>query len=143
MKTMIGATIIALVLSATSLSALTINHDEGGRTAPYAQRFKDVARRGERVVIDGPCYSACTLVFSYVPLDRICATPRAVLGIHRFWWHFPNGRVVDDQRATMAAVRRYPKAVQTAINARGGYGRMPANSFWYLRGQEIGVKSCQ
>ena len=40
------------------------------------------AQSGERVVIDGPCLSACTLVLSTVPSNRICVTRRAVLGFH-------------------------------------------------------------
>jgi hypothetical protein len=33
-------------------------------------------------VIDGPCLSACTLVLSTLPRNRICTTSRAVLGFH-------------------------------------------------------------
>lgn len=136
MRTIIAAT-IALAISATTSMAVTIRNDDGGATAPYHKKFKAIARSGERVVIDGPCLSACTLIFQHVPNDRICATPRAVLGIHRFWWMFPNGRVVDDQRATLSAMRGYPKPVQAWIAARGGYGAMPRGGYWYLRGSEL------
>lgn len=142
MKTTTIAAISLFLASAFSAQALTINHDEGGATTPYHKRFKALARSGERVVIDGPCLSACTLVFRYVPANRICGTQRAVIGVHRFWWQFPNGRVVDDQRATLSAMRGYPKAVQAAIAARGGYGAMPAKSYWYLRGPESGLRPC-
>ena len=40
------------------------------------------APSGEKVIIDGPCLSACTLVLSTVPSNRICVTKRAVLGFH-------------------------------------------------------------
>ena len=140
MKTLIAISL--LIASAVSTQALTIRDDDGGPVIPYQNRYKAIARRGERVVIDGPCRSACTLVFQYVPANRICVTPRASLGIHRFWWEFPNGRVVDDQRATLSAIRGYPKPVQAWIAARGGYGAMPANSYWYIRGAETGVKPC-
>ena len=54
----------------------------GGAVVPYIELFEGVRRSGERVVIDGPCYSACTLVLSMLPRSQICVTPRAVLGFH-------------------------------------------------------------
>ena len=47
--------------------------------------FTAVRESGERVIIDGPCLSACTLVLGVVPKDRICVTPRAVFGFHAAW----------------------------------------------------------
>ena len=54
----------------------------GGQVGPFLDLFDQVRASGERVVIDGPCLSACTLVLSVVPNDRICVTRRAVLGFH-------------------------------------------------------------
>ena len=54
----------------------------GGQVGPFLDLFDRVRASGERVVIDGPCLSACTLVLSTVPNDRICVTRRAVLGFH-------------------------------------------------------------
>jgi hypothetical protein len=36
--------------------------------------------KGIEVVIDGPCFSACTM---YVALDKVCITKRAVLYFHK------------------------------------------------------------
>src|SRR3981081_550232 len=54
----------------------------GGQVGPFLDLFERVRASGERVVIDGPCLSACTLVLSVVPDDRICVTRRAILGFH-------------------------------------------------------------
>ena len=54
----------------------------GGEVGPFLQLFERVRASGERVVIDGPCLSACTLVLDMVPSDRICVTRRAILGFH-------------------------------------------------------------
>jgi hypothetical protein len=54
----------------------------GGQVGPFLDLFEKVRASGERVVIDGPCLSACTLVLSVVPAGRICVTRRAVLGFH-------------------------------------------------------------
>jgi DNA-binding transcriptional ArsR family regulator len=52
----------------------------GGAVDAYLAAFARVRQSGERVVIDGPCLSACTLVLSTIPRSRICVTRRAVLG---------------------------------------------------------------
>src|SRR5258708_40027229 len=54
----------------------------GGQVGPFLDLFERVRDSGERVVIDGPCLSACTLVLSMVPNNRICVTRRAILGFH-------------------------------------------------------------
>ena len=46
----------------------------------YLRTFAQIRQSGERVIIDGPCLSACTLVLSTIPKKRICVTSRAVLG---------------------------------------------------------------
>ena len=48
-------------------------------TKPNTRKIRD---RGERVIIDGICNSACTLVLGIVPLNKICVTPKASLGFH-------------------------------------------------------------
>ena len=54
----------------------------GGEIGSFLDLFARVGASGERVVIDGPCLSACTLVLTTVPASRICVTRRAVLGFH-------------------------------------------------------------
>ena len=54
----------------------------GGQVGPFLDLFERVRASGERVVIDGPCLSACTLVLSVLPAGRICVTRRAILGFH-------------------------------------------------------------
>jgi hypothetical protein len=65
----------------------------GGEVAPFLDLFERVRASGERVVIDGPCLSACTLVLSMVPNDRICVTRRAILGFHAARSMDPRGRM--------------------------------------------------
>lgn len=134
MRTIIAAT-IALAISATTSPALTITNDEGGWVPPYMKKFKAVAKRGERVVIDGPCISACTLVLHYVPTNRICVTSRAVLGVHRFSFDY-DGRY-PDQVQTRKVIRGYPQALQAWIAQRGGYDAMPSNRFWSVQGSDL------
>src|SRR5262245_52624626 len=39
----------------------------GGEVSSFLEVFARVRQSGERVIIDGPCLSACTLVLSTIP----------------------------------------------------------------------------
>src|SRR5581483_1670626 len=75
---------VALWFFATMLARAEVRilASPGGQVGPFIDLFEKVRNSGERVVIDGPCLSACTLVLSMVPRERICVTRRAVLGFH-------------------------------------------------------------
>ena len=59
---------------------LHITRDHGGYVEEYKAKYKRIRETGQRVIIDGICNSACTLVFGIVPINKICVTPRASLG---------------------------------------------------------------
>ena len=99
----------------------------GGPVVGYLEFFSKVRKLGERVVIDGPCLSACTLVLSTIPRNRICVTSRAVLGFH--------APIVADQyrEITRAINATYPPAVRAWIKHNGGL----TQNVILLRGQEL------
>jgi hypothetical protein len=66
-----------------ALADYRIRKDYGGFIHQYKLKYATIRDRGERVIIDGVCNSACTLVLGIVPLNRICVTPRASLGFHQ------------------------------------------------------------
>ncbi len=73
--------LVPLLLANTVARAdYRITRDHGGLVDEYKAKYAMIRDRGERVVIDGICNSACTLVLGIVPLNRICVTPRASLG---------------------------------------------------------------
>src|SRR5690348_18223524 len=53
---------------------LHITRDHGGYVEEYKTKYQRIRAKGERVVIDGICNSACTLVFGIVPMNKICVT---------------------------------------------------------------------
>jgi hypothetical protein len=62
-----------LTCGITSASAIMrIVNDHGGQVGKYFQAFAKVRSTGERVVIDGDCLSACTMVLGLVPSNQIC-----------------------------------------------------------------------
>jgi hypothetical protein len=61
---------LAVVVLATILATPTIADEvrilssRGGEVGHFIELFDDLRKSGDRVVIDGPCLSACTLVLS-------------------------------------------------------------------------------
>jgi hypothetical protein len=116
---------IALVApGVTSASAaMRIAEDRGGQIGHYLQTFAGLRSSGERVVVDGDCLSACTLVLGLIPQDRICATPRARFGFHAAWMPDVDGRPVTSPMGTQALWNIYPGNVRSWINRHGGLSR--------------------
>ena len=107
----------------------------GGAVEDYLRFFAQIRQSGERVIIDGPCLSACTLVLSTIPKSRICVTQRAVLGFHAARWVDPRtGRMSRAPEATRIVTQSYPAGVRAWIKKRGGL----TGKVIYLRGRELG-----
>jgi hypothetical protein len=105
----------------------------GGQVGPFIDLFDEVRASGERVVIDGPCLSACTLVLSVVPNNRICVTRRAVLGFHAARSMDRRGRLYAEPEASELVLEAYPAAVRNWIRHRGGL----SSRLLLLRGREL------
>jgi hypothetical protein len=105
----------------------------GGQVGPFIDLFDEVRASGERVVIDGPCLSACTLVLSVVPHDRICVTRRAVLGFHAARSIDRRGKIYAEPEASRLVLEAYPGPVRDWIARRGGL----TSRLLLLRGREL------
>jgi hypothetical protein len=103
-----------------ALATMIITADPGGPISRYERRYALLRATGENVVIDGACFSACTLVLGLVPPGRVCVTPRARLGFHAAW--FPDmagGRVISPAH-TRRLHAAYPAPIRRWIARRGG-----------------------
>src|SRR5688572_11519791 len=129
---LLGAVAAALTVSSAS-AAVRIVSDPGGQIGPYLERLAALRDSGERVIIDGPCLSACTLVLGVIPRERICVTRRARLGFHAAWRHGENGRVATNPGGTQLLMAVYPPNVKNWIKRRGGLTR----EMKYLSGTEL------
>ena len=131
----------ALALSITSASAtMRISEDRGGQIGRYLEAFATVRSSGDRVVVDGNCLSACTLVLGVVPRERICATQRARFGFHAAWMPDRDGRPVTSPLGTQALWSIYPASVRRWISQHGGLSR----KMIFMQGQDLNgiVASC-
>ncbi len=128
--------IAALALCACVASAhaeVRILSSPGGQVGPFIELFDKVRQSGERVVIDGPCLSACTLVLMTVPNERICVTRRAVLGFHAARSIDRRGKVYAEPEASKAVHEAYPEPIRNWISRRGGL----TSRMLLLRGREL------
>ena len=132
-KTIVLAALLCGMISPPAQAEVRILASPGGAVAPFLELFERVRASGERVVIDGPCLSACTLVLSMVPDDRICVTRRAVLGFHAARSIDRRGRIYAEPEASQLVLQAYPAPVRGWISRRGGL----TSRLLLLRGREL------
>jgi hypothetical protein len=124
---------MSALAATTAHSAVRIVLDPGGQIGPYLENLTALRNSGERVIIDGPCLSACTMVLGVIPHERLCVTPRAKLGFHAAWNPGDNGRPIVSKAATQLLMDIYPERVRSWIKEHGGL----SPRMMYLTGQEL------
>jgi hypothetical protein len=118
-----------------------ITADAGGNIGQYLRKYAILRDSGKRVIIDGRCVSACTLVFAVIPRERICVTPRAVLEFHAAWKPDSKGRRITHADATNLLWSLYPREIRQWIQRNGGLNEKKI----VLRGGELAAlyQSCK
>lgn len=116
-----------------ALAEVRILSSPGGQVGTFLDLFERVRASGDLVVIDGPCLSACTLVLSMVPNDRICVTRRAILGFHAARSIDPRGKTYAEPKASELVQEAYPAPVQGWIRRHGGL----TSRLLLLRGRDL------
>ena len=139
--TLLLAIVLWACVSVFARADVRILESPGGQVGPFLDMFDKVAASGERVIIDGPCMSACTLVLSVVPQERICVTRRAVLGFHAARSMDRRGRIYAEPEASQAVLDAYPGPVRSWIVRHGGL----TSRVLLLRGRELATmySSCR
>src|SRR6476620_10476775 len=126
--------LVAVVSTLPVRADFRILSSSGGEVSSFLAVFARVRQSGDRVIIDGPCLSACTLVLSTIPKNRICVTRRAVLGFHAPKWYYPGtGQTMRASEATRAVTASYPPGVRAWIKKSGGLSQ----KLILLRGREL------
>ncbi len=135
---------VAASIAAPSVASAEIRivGDPGGEVSSYVRKFEAVRESGERVVIDGPCLSACTLLLGIVPRDHICVTRQAVLGFHAASYYDDASRsLVPTREGSRLVMRLYPAEIRGWIDRHGGL----TPRLIELRGRELSAmyRICQ
>jgi hypothetical protein len=133
--------ILAGIAPAPAAAPVRIVRDVGGQIGPYLATLVALRGSGERVIIDGPCLSACTMVLGVIPRHRICVTRRARLGFHAAWHPGADGQHVTSAGGTQLLMDIYPENVRSWIASKGGL----TERMLYLYGRELATmySACQ
>jgi lipoprotein-anchoring transpeptidase ErfK/SrfK len=123
------AVAITLIPCVAYGAEVVAGNDEGGLLGAYVEKYRAMAARGDTLVVDGPCYSACTLALGIVD---VCATPRASFGFHMAQSVTLFGYLPDYywSRYIMAY---YPPEIRAWIVTKGGL----TPDIKILRGEEL------
>jgi len=126
----------AVLVTTCAFADYRITRDHGGYVHEYKAKYAAIRDRGERVIIDGICNSACTLVFGIVPLNRVCVTPRASLGFHMAYFDkaATGGIKVMSYAGTEELMSYYPEAVRDWLDHHGG---IAPEMKWVKNGPEL------
>jgi hypothetical protein len=111
---------------------IRITHDTGGVMEAYMKKLQGWRDSGQPVWIDGICLSSCTMVLGFIPANRICVTPRAVLGFHAAWNPSRYGKHIH-HKGTNRLMEIYPPIIRNWIASNGGL----TPEYKYLRGREL------
>jgi hypothetical protein len=128
-----AAMVLLLMTNASSASAtVRIYDDRGGQIGAYLSKYHALRENGERVMIDGTCASACTMLLGVIPRNRICVTPRAVLAFHSAWNPTSEGEQVSSA-GNYYLWSNYPSHIRKWIIEHGGLH----SRIIYLSGREL------
>jgi hypothetical protein len=128
-----GALASVLVMTAAR-AEVRITKDQGGEIVSYLNKYREMRDAGERIVIDGPCLSACTMFTALIPRDHVCVTQRAVLGFHAASYYDDARRsLVPTRSGTRLVMRMYPPEIRHWIERHGGL----TPRVMTLRGREL------
>lgn len=113
--------VIGVLTPSLTFAEVRISGDPGGEVAAYIHKYQEIRDSGQRVVIDGPCLSACTLLTGIVPRDRVCVTSRAILGFHAASYYDDTSRELVPTRAgSRLVMHMYPPEIRRWIERHGG-----------------------
>jgi hypothetical protein len=118
----IASLAVLLALTVPASADLRITQDQGGYVDHYKAKYARIRDKGERIVIDGTCNSACTLLLGMVPLRQVCVTPRASLGFHQAHYdkRWTAGVRMTSISGTAELMSVYPKSVTDWVARHGG-----------------------
>ncbi len=133
MRRALYAAFFSLACLSPALADVRIEASPGGIATSFVDYFEALRESGERVVIDGPCFSACTLALSIMPPSRLCATRRAILGFHAARLVDQDGDVFSAPEATRVVADTYPAPIRRWIKRHGGLTSRPI----FLYGREL------
>ena len=132
-----------LLMAQAPRAGVTVLQDQpGGFLDRYKRLFEALEASGNNVEIRGKCLSACTLVLSYIPKERLCFHETAWLG-----FHLAGSFYGASTEVSQAMFDSYPQDIRKWLQQKGGLEKMPHGAgFWAILAPElwkIGYRKCE
>lgn len=117
------------------VDSYTIDIDYGGSVAEYIAKYNDWKKGESKVVVDGPCISACTFMLGILNDNQVCVTKRGFFAFHSA--SYGNGEFAEE--ATKLFWFMYPERVKTILRTLGwdGSGKEPHPTLLYVKGTDL------
>jgi hypothetical protein len=107
---------------------------KGGSIMEHQARFWALKQQGATVEMRGGCWSACTLITSYIPQERLCFAEGAFLAFH-------SARTAQSPapklEATLAMYSIYPAEIRNWIDRNGGPYKMTVETYWTMYDRDL------
>ncbi len=116
----VAAALISIWTALPASAAVVFSDDIGGKLEDYTSKFLQLRRSSETIVIDGKCFSACTMLLGILSPNRICATQNAVLGFHAAWMYDTAGHRIPSPAGTRELMKTYPASIRVWLSRNGG-----------------------
>src|SRR5262245_13493115 len=124
---------------------IVLRNQNGGAIALHERLFAAVRASGNSVEIHGRCPSACTLVVTWIPKERLCFNETAWLGFHQT--RLPNGAVSEATgEFSQSMIDSYPEDIRAWLEQRGGLEKLPYGGYWAISASELwkmGYRKCE
>lgn len=119
---------------------LVITWDGGGSVSEYLYTVEAARLTKTKIIIDGQCYSACTLYTRLAKDNLVCATYKGW-----FFFHQPTrqffGRWIHEEDMTEVLEKYYPANVKEWLDKQGGLKNIPYESWWAIEADLL-VPTC-
>jgi hypothetical protein len=123
---------------------VVMNGGMGGVIGEHQSRFWALKHSGAPVEMRGGCWSACTLITSFIPKERLCFAPGAFLAFHAARTIEAYPRLSPHSTYTMYA--SYPAEIRNWIDDHGGVCKLTVETFWTMYDRDlwaIGYPRCK
>jgi hypothetical protein len=119
---------------AAPVETVVIRYGQGGAVAAHQLQYAYYRRAKAKVEVRGPCYSACTMLTTYVEPDNLCIAPGAFMAFHAV-------RMLEDNRylahETWLFYLNLPQPIRLWINSKGGWQALPLDGYWTMYDREL------
>jgi hypothetical protein len=122
------------IVPPTPPERVVMNGGKGGLISEHYTRFWALKQQGASVEMRAGCWSACTLITSLIPKERLCFAEGSFLAFHSA--RGPDSTAPQLQ-STLQMYASYPAEIRQWIDRNGGPYKMTVETYWTLYAPDL------